>query len=110
MGSYFSEQPEFFKFELINTEESQIIRDIDDILFAIKSCKRKILERIEYLEKQISNSVEVDKEIAVLIRQNQYFNALEQKEKRELEEIFFPNGKANCIIPDVFLWYQEPES
>ena len=31
------------------------------------------------------------------------------KEKQELKEIFFPGGKNNCIVPDVFLWYKEPE-
>ena len=62
------------------------------------------------MEKQKNNTAENDKEIAVLIRQNQYLEILLNKEKYELEEIFFPNGKSNCIVPDVFLWYKEPEN
>ncbi len=110
MGSSFSEQPDYFRLELIHNNDTDVIKNVDDILFAIKSSRRKIRMRLEFLEKQSVNTSENDKEIAVLIRQNQYLEILLNKEKRELEEIFFPNGKSNCIIPDVFLWYKEPES
>ncbi len=110
MGSSFSEKPDYFRLELIYNNDTDTIKNIDDILLAIKSCRRKIKMRLEFLEKQSVNTSENDKEIAVLIRQNQYLEVLLNKEKHELEDIFFPNGKSNCIIPDVFLWYKEPES
>ena len=110
MGSSFSEKPDYFRLELVYNNDTDTIKNVDDILFAIKSCRRKIRMRLEFLEKQNANTIENDKEIAVLIRQNQYLEVLLNKEKRELEEIFFPEGRSNCIIPDVFLWYKEPES
>ena len=110
MGSSFSEEPDYFRLELICNNDSDAINNIDDILLAIKACLRKIKMRLEFLEKQKNNTAENDKEIAVLIRQNQYLEILLNKEKYELEEIFFPNGKSNCIVPDVFLWYKEPKN
>lgn len=110
MGSSFSEKRNYFKLELVQNEESQILKDINDIYLAIKSSRRSIKERIEFLEKQAHESSEADREIAVLIRQDQYLQALQNKEKYELEEIFFPNGKDNCIVPDIFQWYQGPDA
>ena len=109
MGSSFSEQQDFFRLELIHNSDIDVIKDVDDILYAIKACRRKIKSRLEFLEKQTTNTVDADKEIAVLIRQDQYLEVLLNKEKQELKEIFFPGGKNNCIVPDVFLWYKEPE-
>lgn len=110
MGSSFSEKPDYFKIELVHNNNTDVIKDINDVLYALKAYRRKIKYRLEFLEKQNPNTPENDKEIAVLIRQNQYLEVLLNKEKHELEDIFFPNGKSNCIIPDVFLWYKEPES
>lgn len=109
MSTMFSENGDNFKkFEVIQGGNTSQFKDIDDILSAIKAQNRKICERIEYLEQHESD--ENDRELAILIRQNQYIEALLEKSKIELEKIFFPNGLGNCIIPDVFQWYQGPES
>ena len=109
MGSSFPEKRNYFKLELVQNAESQTLKDINDIYLAIKSSRRGIKERIEFLENQPQNT-DADREIAVLIRQDQYLEALQNKQKYELEEIFFPNGKDNCIVPEIFQWYQGPEA
>ncbi len=110
MSSTFFEQQNYSRIELVCNNESETIKNADDILYAIKACRRKIKQRLNDIEHQDLYTPEDEKESAVLIRQNQYLEVLLNKEKRELEDIFFPNGNSNCIVPDVFLWYKEPES
>lgn len=105
MGSAFSENENFFKLELV-PDIGKIFNDVDDILNVLKTKRRSIKEKINMLENKMTN--ESDIEAAILIRQSQYLDALLEKNKYELEKIFFPNGHGNCIIPDVFQWYQEP--
>ena len=108
MSTMFSEDNNNFrKFTVFQGGNSSQFKDIDDIITAIKAYFREICERIDYLEQQSSD--DNDREIATLVRQSQYIDALLKKNKIELEKIFFPNGLGNCIIPDVFQWYQAPE-
>ena len=107
MSTMFSEDNNnFAKFKVIQGGNTNQLKDVDDIITAIKAYFREICERIDYLEQQMSD--DNDREIATLVRQSQYIQALLDKNKIELEKIFFPNGLGNCIIPDVFQWYQEP--
>lgn len=106
MGSAFSENSNYFKLELI-CDNSQTINDVDDILNILKTKYREINEKISSLEKLTTAQSEID--AAILIRQSQYIDALLNKNKYELEKIFFPNGYGNCVIPDVFQWYQQPK-
>lgn len=110
MGSSFSRMQNSYELKLVQDEDSQILKNADEIMDAIKAARRKIKERIEELELIPQHTIEVDREIAVLIRQDQYLEILQSKQKTELEEIFFSGKKKddNCIYPDVLQWYQPP--
>lgn len=111
MGSSFSRMQDNFELKLVQDEDSQILKNADEIMDAIKAARRKIKERIEELEFRTQHTIEIDREIAVLIRQDQYLEILQNKQKTELEEIFFSGKKKddNCIYPDVLQWYQPPK-
>lgn len=110
MGSSFSWNPNYFGLRLVQNVESELIKNADEIMDAIKDFRQKIKYRIEELEKSCNADFEVDREIAVLIRHDKYLRYLESKHKTELEEIFFSGRKKenNCIYPDVLQWYQPP--
>ncbi len=100
-----------FMLKLVENQVKKTLNNADEVMDAIKSARREIKERIEYLESQVSDdSIEAEREIAVLIRQDQYFENLEGKQKSELEAIFFAGRRLNdnCIYPDVLQWYQPP--
>lgn len=109
MGSAFSQHNKFLKLELVQNEDNQTLRNADEIMDAIKSSRRKIKERIEFLELQVPPDMDSEREIAVLIRQDQYLEVLEGKEKSELAKIFLSASSDNCIVPEVLQWYQGPQ-
>ncbi len=41
MGSSFSEQPDYFRLELIHNNDTDVIKNVDDIVYAIKSSLQK---------------------------------------------------------------------
>ena len=95
-------------YKVIKGNNNQEFKDINDVIYHIKSQKREMLEKIELLENE--ESFESQKELAVLVRKVQYFDALLGKNKLDLEKIFFPNGTENCIIPEVLNWYNGSQS
>ena len=102
----------YFMLKLVENQVKKTLNNADEIMDAIRSARREIKERIEYLESQLSDdNIEAEREIAVLIRQDQYFETLEGKQKSELNAIFFAGRKLNdnFIYPDVLQWYQ-PQS
>ena len=102
----------YFMLKLVENQVKKTLNNADEVMDAIKSARREIKERIEFLETQLSNdNIEAEREIAVLIRQDQYFENLEGKQKSELNAIFFSGRKLNdnCIYPDVLQWYQPPD-
>lgn len=113
MGSSFSRITKDFELKVVHDEDSQVLKNADEIMDAIKAARRKIKERLDILESISSPTIEDEREIAVLIRQDQYFFALQNKQKSELEQIFFAGKKGdsedNCIYPDVLQWYQPPK-
>ena len=109
MGVSFSRDCEYNDFRLLQHEDSDVLKDGDDILVAIKSAVRKINARIEFLEAQFPLNREQDVELAILLRQEQYFELLLQKSKTELEEIFFGKAIDNCIVPEILQWYTPQE-
>ena len=113
MGSSFSRITKDFELKLVHDEDSQVLKYADEIMYDIKAARRKIKERLDILESISSPTSEDEREIAVLIRQDQYFFALQNKQKSELEQIFFAGKKGecedNCIYPDVLQWYQPPK-
>lgn len=111
MSSSFSRMQNNFELKPVQEEESQILKNADEIMDGIIAARRKIKEKIEELEIQSKHTIDIDREIAVLIRQDQYLAILQSKQKTELEEIFFSGKKQdnNCIYPDVLQWYQPPK-
>lgn len=112
MSVPFPDNPAYYMLKLVEQQVKKTLNNADEVMDAIRSARREIKERIDYLEAQISNENPcTEKEIAVLIRQDQYFENLESKQKTELEDIFFSGRKLNdnCIYPDVLQWYQPPE-
>ena len=100
------------KVKQLENQVKKTVNNADELMDAIKSARREIKERIEFLETQLSNdNIKAEREIAVLIRQDQYFENLEGKQKSELNAIFFAGRKLNdnCIYPDVLQWYQPPD-
>jgi len=93
-------------FNFIKNVSTQEYKDIDDVINSIKSQRRDMLDKIDVLEK--SDTFESQKELAVLIRKVQYFDALLSKSKLDLEKIFFPDGNGASVVPDVLNWYQAP--
>ena len=102
MGSSFSRITKDFELKVVHDEDSQVLKNADEIMDAIKAARRKIKERLDILES-----------ISSPTRQDQYFFALQNKQKSELEQIFFAGKKGecedNCIYPDVLQWYQPPK-
>lgn len=92
---------------VIKSTSNQDFKDIDDVIYHIKSKKREMLEKIESLEKE--DSFDSQKELAILVRNVQYFDTLLDKNKLDLEKIFFPNGTRNCIVPEVLNWYKDSQ-
>lgn|SRR5574344_52558 len=109
MGSAYSQNDGFFNFKVVENEDFTVLKDADEIMDAIKASRRKIKERIEFLEIQVPQDIESDKEIAILIRQDQYLEVLQNKPKAELAKIFLSSQKDNCIYPEILQWYQPPE-
>ena len=69
-----------FMLKLVENQVKKTLNNADEVMDAIKSARREIKERIEYLESQVSDdSIEAEREIAVLIRQDQYFENLENR-------------------------------
>ena len=62
--------------------------DINEMLDIIQIYKEEIEQKIEKLEIWGEYNFEVEKKIAVLIRQSQYLECLENLPKTELEELF----------------------
>ncbi len=108
MGSAFSQNNDNFRLRIIDGIKSKNIRNADEIMDAIKEYRIEIAEQIDELEKVCPVTDDIEKQIAVLIRQDQYLSVLENKQKTELAQIFFKE-EDNCIVPDVLQWYQPPE-
>lgn len=108
MGSAFSYEDNSLKLRLIKNINCSDPMDLDDILFAIKQLREQIAERIFVIEQAIYLTEEAEKEVAILIRQDQYLEIIQNKPKIELASIF---GKIenNCIVPEILQWYQEPK-
>ena len=108
MGSAFSFENSDIKLRLIENIKNKELKDVDEIISAIKECRQEIAQQIEFLEHEIPITIEIEKKIAVLIRQDQYLNALQNKPKTELAKIF---GKleGNCIVPEILQWYHGPK-
>lgn len=94
-------------YNVIKNTNNQDFKDIDDVIYLIKSKKREMFEKIELLEKE--DSFEAQKELAILVRNIQYFDALLNKNKLDLEKIFFPDGTGNCKVPEVLNWYNDSQ-
>lgn len=107
MGSAFSQNNDNFRLRIIDGIKSKNIRNADEIMDAIKEYRIEIAEQIDELEKICPVTDDIEKQIAVLIRQDQYLSVLENKQKTELAQIFFKE-EDNCIVPDVLQWYQPP--
>ena len=87
-----------------------MLKNADDIVYAIRSARREISYKIEEIEASELSNDEKDIESAKLIRQDQYLEALLLKDKSELAEFFFSeNSETNCVFPDVLQWYN-PEN
>lgn len=73
MGSSFSRITKDFELKLVHDEDSQVLKNADEIMDAIKAARRKIKERLDILESISSPTSEDEREIAVLIRQGPVF-------------------------------------
>lgn len=109
MGSAFSQNNDRYRLRIVEDIKSKNIRNADEIMDAIKEYRLEIAEQIDELEQIRPIDDDIEKQIAVLIRQDQYLSVLENKQKTELASIFFKEQEDNCIVPDVFQWYQPPE-
>ncbi len=103
MGSSYSKLPKDY-LKLIKNDE-KMLKNADDIVYAIRESRRDIGQKIEDIELMEISDDEKDIILAKLIRQDQYLQALLWKQKSELAEIFFTEGKTNCVFPDVLQWY-----
>ena len=109
MNSFLSKKQSSF-IKLVRNND-RLLKNADDIVYAIRSMRRDIAARIEEIENSEISSDEKDIEIAKLIREDQYLEALLRKEKHELAEIFFVEDKdSNCIYPDILQWYHPEEN
>ena len=100
MGSSFSQKQNSY-IKLVK-DNDYMLKNADDIVYAIRSARREISSELSNDEKDI--------ESAKLIRQDQYLEALLLKDKSELAEFFFSeNSETNCVFPDVLQWYN-PEN
>lgn len=112
MSVPFPDNSASYMLKLVEQQVKKTLNNADEIMDAIKSVRREIKEQIEALETKMTNdNIDTEKEIAILIRQDQYFQNLEDKQKSELEDLFFAERKLNdnCIYPEVLQWYQPPE-
>ncbi len=109
MNSFLSKKQNSF-IKLVSNND-RLLKNADDIVYAIRSMRRDIATRIDEVEHSDISLDEKDIEIAKLIREDQYLEALLKKEKHELSEIFFTeNEDSNCIYPDVLQWYHPEEN
>lgn len=113
MSMSFPQQGQNCILRLVENQVKNTLNNADEIMTAIHCARREIRERIEKIEKYLNKnpeSLEAEKELAVLIQEDQYLQILSYKQKSELEEIFFAGRKTqdNCIYPDVLQWYQPP--
>ncbi|MBS4760846.1 MAG: hypothetical protein KHX03_09140 [Clostridium sp.] len=104
MGSSFSQKQNSY-IKLVRNDD-YMLKNADDIVYAIRSARRDIAYKIEEIETSELTNDEKDIECAKLIRQDQYLEALLLKDKSELAELFFSENKdTNCVFPDVLQWY-----
>ena len=108
MGYAFSENDKDYTLRLVKDVKSNNIKNADEIMDAIKEYRIEIAEQIDELESIYPITEETERQIAILIRQDQYLSVLEKKQKTEIADIFFKD-EDNCIVPDVFMWYQPPQ-
>lgn len=109
MGAAFSQNNNNnYALEIVKSIKSNTIKNADEIMNAIKEYRIEIAEQIEDLESVTPFTDEVERQIAILIRQDQYLQVLESKQKSDLSKMFFPDND-NCIVPEVFQWYQPPQ-
>lgn len=106
MGTAFSYNDDDFKLRLVQGLKDKNIRNADEIMDTIKEYRLEISEQIDNLEAIRPITSDIERQIAVLIRQDQYLEVLENKQKYELAEIFFDDDDNNCIVPDVLQWYK----
>lgn len=106
MGTAFSFNDDDFSLRLVQGLKTKKIRNVDEIMDTIKEYRIEIAEQIENLEAVYPITDDIERQIAVLIRKDQYLEVLENKQKYELAEIFFDNEDNNCIVPDVLQWYK----
>lgn len=107
MGTAFSYNDDDFKLRLVHGFKNKKIRNADEIMDTIKEYRIEIAEQIENLESVRPITDDIERQIAVLIRQDQYLEVLENKQKFELAEIFFSDQEdSNCVVPDVLQWYK----
>lgn len=105
MGSAFSFN-EDFRLRLVQNIQSNIVNNVDEILTCIKEFRLEISMKIEKLEQKIEQKPSLDREIAVLIRQDQYLEALSKTPKSKLDEIFFSSSNQDSG-PRVLKWYKK---
>lgn len=107
MGLAYSNEDDNFELKIVNLIKEQIFSNVDDFFSALQEFRDKIQEKIEKLEKlsilNIDNNIDIDRKIAILLRQDQYLEFLQGKQKSEIAEIFF--GDKSFFVPDVLQWY-----
>ena len=107
MGVAFSNDDDNFNLKIINCIKEQIFNSVEELFSALQAYREKIQEKIEKLEKMsfsnVEGCVDVDRKIAILLRQDQYLEVLQSKQKSEIAEIFF--GDNNYFVPPVLQWY-----
>lgn len=108
MGAAFSQNDNNYALKIIKSIKSNTLKNVDEFMDAIKEYRTEIAEQIEDLESLMPATDDVERQIAILIRQDQYLEILESKQKTELSKIFLSEND-NCIVPEVFQWYQPPQ-
>ncbi len=93
---------------LVETIKDKNPKNIDEIVSALKEYRLEIVLEIESLSEIKPITADIEKKIALLIRQEQYIDAILNKQKTELAEIF-GEIKNNCIVPEILNWYHPPE-
>lgn len=93
MGSSFSRITKDFELKLVHDEDSQVLKNADEIMDAIKAARRKIKERLDILESISSPTSEDEREIAVLIRQDQYFLLYKTNKNPSWNKYFLPEKR-----------------
>ncbi len=114
MDPYFVKKLNNYKFELIKNENYQAFKSADEIVEAMKRCRNEIAEYLEILEEIIAESYEKngvtceesEKQMAVLLRQDQYLEYLLSKQKYELAEIFLDKKDESDDESEILNWYQ----